>query len=168
MTAFMKVTDEAYRLKLNWSAEEPAALSGLVAARRDTAAFQVIVQSDHQYSVNVGRGEWFSANGRQKGPHERLRVAVEAPFEVKLQLEGLLTDDDEVLKADVLLLRQRSFLCGVGGGTRIAFSLTAKIMVQLGQALAAICPPDSWISFFESPTIPNKKADTPMGYLLFW
>ena len=103
MAAFMKITDEAYRLKLNYAPEEPAALSGLVAARRDTAAFQLIVQSDLQYSVNVGRGEWFSANGRLKGPHERLRVAVEAPFAVKLQIEGLLTDDDEVLKADVLL-----------------------------------------------------------------
>ncbi len=103
MAAFMKVTDEAYRLKLNFAAEEPAALSGLVAARRDTAAFQLILQSDLQYSVNVGIGEWFSAKGRHFGPHERLRVAVEAPFEVKLQLEGLLTDDDEVLKADVLL-----------------------------------------------------------------
>ena len=103
MAAFMKVTDEAYRLKLNWAAEEPAALSGLVAARRDTAAFQLILQSDLQYSVNVGRGEWVSAKGRHFGPHERLRVAVEAPFEVKLQLEGLLTDDDEVLKADILL-----------------------------------------------------------------
>lgn len=103
MAAFMKVTDEAYRLKLNWGAEEPAALSGLVAARRDTAAFQMIVQSDLQYSVNVARGEWLSAKGRHFGPHERLRVAVEAPFEVKLQIEGLLTDDDEVLKADVLL-----------------------------------------------------------------
>ncbi|MBR6684369.1 MAG: hypothetical protein IKL38_08495, partial [Firmicutes bacterium] len=96
MAAFMKVTDEAYRLKLNWAAEEPAGLSGLVAARRDTAAFQIIVHSDHQYSVNVGRSDWFSANGRQKGPHERLRVAASAPFEVKLQIEGLLTDDDEV------------------------------------------------------------------------
>lgn len=103
MTAFMKVTDEAYRLKLNFASEEPAALSGLVAARRDTAAFQMIVQSDKQYSVNVGTSDWFSANGRQKGPHERLRVAVEAPFEVKLHLEGLLPDDDEALKADVLL-----------------------------------------------------------------
>ncbi len=103
MSAFMKVTDEAYRLKLNWAPEEPAALSGLVAARRDTAAFQLILQSDLQYSVNVGRGEWISAKGRHLGPHERLRVAVSAPFEVKLQLEDLLTDDDEVLKADVLL-----------------------------------------------------------------
>ena len=103
MAAFMKVTDEAYRLKLNWAAEEPAGLSGLVAARRDTAAFQMILQSDLQYSVNVGRGEWISAKGRHFGPHERLRVAVSAPFEVKLQLEDLLTDDDEVLKADVLL-----------------------------------------------------------------
>ena len=103
MAAFMRITDEAYRLKLNWKAEEPAALSGLVAARRDTAAFQVILQSDLQYSVNVERDEWFSAKGGHYGPHERLRVAVEAPFEVELQLEGLLTDDDEVLKADVLL-----------------------------------------------------------------
>lgn len=103
MAPFMKVTDEAFRLKLNYGDVAPTPLENLVSARRDTAAFQIIVQSDKQYSVNVGLGEWYSAKGGMKGPHERLRVAVEAPFAVKLQIEEFLTDDDEVLKADLLL-----------------------------------------------------------------
>lgn len=103
MSSFMKITDEAFRLELNYGSVAPASLTKLVSARRDTASFQMIVQSDKQYSVNVGLSEWFSANGRMKGPHERLRVAVKAPFAVKLQIEEFLTDDDEVLKADLLL-----------------------------------------------------------------
>jgi len=103
MPSYLKLTNEAYRLKLDYKTEAPAPLSGLVAARRDTAAFQLIVQSDRKYSVNIGTGEWFSAKGQHSGPHERLRVAVEAPFPVKLHLEEFLTDDDGVEKADILL-----------------------------------------------------------------
>lgn len=104
MAISFKITNEAYRLMLNYNSEAPAPLSGLVAARRDSAAFQMIVQSDLQYSLNVAPGEWFSAKGnRLFGPHERLRVAVEAPFPVTLQLEEFLTDDDGVEKTDILL-----------------------------------------------------------------
>ena len=103
MSPYLKLTNEAYRLKLNYCSEVPAPLSGLTAARRDTAAFQMIVQSSLQYSVNVGTGEWFSAKGRLQGPHERLRVAVEAPFPVQLHLEEFLCDDDGIEKADILL-----------------------------------------------------------------
>ena len=103
MATYLKITNEAYRLKLNYNSEAPAPLSGLVAARRDSAAFQMIVQSDLQYSLNVGLGEWFSAKGRLHGPHNRLRVAVEAPFPVKLHLEEFLKDDDCIEKTDILL-----------------------------------------------------------------
>ena len=46
MASFMKITDEAFRLKLNYGGDAPAPLTKLVSARRDTAAFQIIVQSD--------------------------------------------------------------------------------------------------------------------------
>lgn len=103
MATYLKLTDEAYRLKLSFNAQPPAPLSGLVAARRDSAAFQLIVQSDRQYSLNVSHAEWFSAKGRLHGPHDRLRVAVDAPFPVELQLEEFTTDDDCIEKADLLL-----------------------------------------------------------------
>ena len=103
MSSFMKLTNEAFRLKLNYAAEQPAPLSCLVSARRDTAAFQLIVQSDKQYSLNVGRSEWFSAKGRLHGPHDRLRVSVDAPFPVKLNIEEFITDDDCIEKTDIIL-----------------------------------------------------------------
>ena len=101
--SFMKLTDEAFRLKLNYDAEKPAALDRLVAARRDTAAFQILVQSDKQYSLNVSQREWYSSKGRLHRTHERLRVAVTAPFPVKVQLEGFHTDDDCIDKTDIIL-----------------------------------------------------------------
>lgn len=103
MAAFMKITDEAFRLKLNFDSEHPVPLQQLTSARRDRAAFQIILQSDLQYSVNVGVSDWFSAKGRLAGPHERLRISVEAPFPVELHPEGFLTDDDGIQKADILL-----------------------------------------------------------------
>ncbi len=78
-------------------------LTGLVAARNDTAAFQVVVQSDNQYSVNVSRVEWISHKLHLRGAHQRIRVAVTAPFEVETNLEGLTMDQDDIEKADVLL-----------------------------------------------------------------
>lgn len=101
ITAF--VTNEAYRIRMDRKDVSVPALTGLVAARNDTAAFQVVVQSDHQYSVTAGRNEWFSTKSRLRGTHERIRVAVKAPFEAKVYLEGLMTDQDDVEKADVLL-----------------------------------------------------------------
>ncbi len=103
MSSFMKVTDEAFRLKLNFSQECPIPLQKLTCARQDRAAFQLIVQSDLQYSVSIGNDDWYSAKGRLAGPHERLRVAVESPFSAKLNLEEFVTDDDGILKADILL-----------------------------------------------------------------
>ncbi|MGI6260431.1 MAG: glycoside hydrolase domain-containing protein [Acutalibacteraceae bacterium] len=103
MAPFLKVTNEAFRLKLNFDTEIPPDLQRLTAARRDHAAFQLILQSDLQYSVNTGHSDWFSSKGRLAGPHERLRVAVEAPFPVKMNPEEFVTDDDGVEKADILL-----------------------------------------------------------------
>ena len=103
MASSLKITNEAFRLKLNFGTETPADLQRLTSARRDRAAFQLILQSDLQYSVNTGTSDWFSAKGRLAGPHERLRVAVEAPFPSKMNLEEFVTDDDGVEKADILL-----------------------------------------------------------------
>ncbi|MBO5248010.1 MAG: DUF4091 domain-containing protein [Clostridia bacterium] len=99
----VKITNEAFRLKYNLDGVQPPALDGLVCARNDSAAFQIVLQSDSQYSVNVGTTEWFSRKLHLRGPHERLRVAVKAPFETEVCLEGMMTDQDDIEKADLLL-----------------------------------------------------------------
>lgn len=105
--SYLKLANEAYKLKLLYAAEAPVPPSCLYAARRDSAAFQLILCSDEYYSVNIARGEWISARGDKHitAPlrHERLRVDVDAPFPVKLHIEEFLTDDDNIQKADMLL-----------------------------------------------------------------
>jgi hypothetical protein len=104
MLTFASITNEAYRLCLDHRNSEVPALHHLVAARNDTAAFQIVLQSDHQYSVLVRPVEYFSRKtAKLRGAHERLRVSVSAPFDVDLNLEGFMTDHDDVEKADVLL-----------------------------------------------------------------
>lgn len=105
----MQAANEAFRLQQSFGAPTPQAPSLLVAARRDSVAFQLILRADTPYSVNVGLGDWYStaeprgATRVMAGEHVRLRVAVEAPFAATLQNEELLTDDDGVKKADMLL-----------------------------------------------------------------
>ena len=103
----MQLANEAFKLNLCYDAPKPIAPSHLVCARRDSAAFQLILNSDQFYSVSTAPGEWFSERGDKhyNNPrvHDRLRVAVEAPFETCVQIEELLTDDDWTKKADMLL-----------------------------------------------------------------
>ena len=101
----IRLANEAYKLVLSYGEEAPVAPSHLVAARGDTAAFQVILNSDNPYSVTVSRAEWFSHNSPviSRKPFERLRLAVDAPFDVLLNIEEFVTDDDEKKKADILL-----------------------------------------------------------------
>ena len=99
----VNITNEAYRITHDRSNPLPPTLDRLVCARNDSAAFQIVLQSNYQYSVNVGTVEWFSRKRHLRGDHERLRVAVKAPFAVEVCTEGLMTDQDDVDKADVLL-----------------------------------------------------------------
>ncbi|MBQ9544129.1 MAG: DUF4091 domain-containing protein [Clostridia bacterium] len=103
MLTLAAVTNEAYRVRLDNSGDPIPPLAGLTAARRDSAAFQIVLQSDFQYSVSVRPVEWFSRKAGVRGHHERIRVAVDSPFETQLDLEGFMTDQDDVKKADVLL-----------------------------------------------------------------
>lgn len=105
----MQIANEAYKLKQQYGADAPVAPSRLIAARRDSVAFQVIVNADSIYSVNVARGDWYSSRGGRRpgnetgGPHQRLRVAVDAPFAAEVRLVDMHTDDDGNKKADALL-----------------------------------------------------------------
>ena len=98
-----KIANEAYKLMLTYGGEEPKAPTSLIAARGDTAAFQVIVNSDNRYSVTVSKTEWFSDATILRKSFERLRLDVDAPFDVALNIEEFVTDDDGIKKADILL-----------------------------------------------------------------
>lgn len=104
-----QLANEAYKLKIQYGADQPVAPKGLVAGRRDSAAFQLIVNTDYVYSLSTKPGDWYTARGGKRpgnltsGPHLRLRVAVESPFDTEVKLVGFVTDDDEAKKADILL-----------------------------------------------------------------
>jgi len=108
MSSSMIITNEAYRLKLTYVPETPPAFTEVCAARRDSASFQMIVNSDRFYSLSVGLHDWYSSKyyRHRIGDITRLRVAVEAPFPVTLNIEEFVTDDDEIKKADILLAQE--------------------------------------------------------------
>ena len=99
----VKITNEAYQLKLDMSRIDAPALNSLIAARNDSAAFQIILQSDMQYSVCVGKTDWYSHRARLRGAHERIRISVTSPFGCELNPEGFMVGDDDLEVADVLL-----------------------------------------------------------------
>ena len=98
MITLAKLTNEAYNVCRDNSGDAISDLLSLVSARNDTAAFQIILQSNYQYSVSTRSVEYFSRKSGVRGPHERIRVAVNAPFDVELNLEGLITDHDDIKK----------------------------------------------------------------------
>ena len=108
MTTF-QLANEAYKLKLQYGADAPVAPERLVCAKNDSAAFQLIINSDCVYSLSTKPGDWYSARGGKRpgyetsGPHRRLRVSVEAPFDTEVKCIEFVTDDDGAKKADMLL-----------------------------------------------------------------
>lgn len=103
MISLVKITNEAYRVRWDLTNDPIPAVGRLVAAKNDSAAFQIVLQSDCQYSVAVRPVEWFSYKTALRGPHQRIRVEVTSCFEKELCLEGMMTDQDDAKKADVLL-----------------------------------------------------------------
>ena len=112
MSATMSITNEAFRLKLTYAAENPPALTEVCAARRDSSSFQMIINSDSFYCLSVGLHDWYSSRNKQDmiGSPIRLRAAVEAPFPVTLNIEEFVTDDD-----DISIFHQlHHFACRIG------------------------------------------------------
>ena len=108
MSTSMILTNESFKLKLQYGTEAPEALTSLCAARRDSASFQMIINSDSFYSLSIGLHDWYSARNRNNmiGTPLRLRAAVEAPFPTSLNIEEFVTDDDDIKKADILLSQE--------------------------------------------------------------
>lgn len=104
MITTAKITNEAYRIRLDHKENPAPKLTRLLVAKNDTAAFQILVQSEAHYSVSVRPVEHFSSTYTATHKHhERVRVEVKAPFPAELHLEGLMPDHDGTEKADVLL-----------------------------------------------------------------
>jgi hypothetical protein len=99
------LVDESYKLTGQLAAITGLPLGNseirLISMIGDWAAFQVLIQSDDDYAVNIGKSAWFS----QKGAIQNIRLDVNAPFPIlpSMNLEGMVADDDAVYKADILL-----------------------------------------------------------------
>lgn len=107
MHASMQLAHEAFKLQLRYAAPAPEPVKQLYSARRDTAAFQIIVNSDIQYSITAGTHDWYtSRNHMYMQSFLRLRLAFESLFPVKTNIEEFLTDDDGIQKADLLLAQE--------------------------------------------------------------
>lgn len=98
----VKLADESYKLSFEYDHTEPTAPKVLYVAKNDRVAFQLIINCDTRYSVNVGRYEWVSA-GKKTAGFKKIRVAATSPFETTVNHIGLVTDDDNYKKADVIL-----------------------------------------------------------------
>jgi len=75
----------------------------LVAARRDWAAFQVLLQSDEEFMVTVGAAAAFSPRGPLANVRLEAAVAGCPQWLVKMNIIGFVEDDDRLMKADLLL-----------------------------------------------------------------
>jgi len=98
----VKLADESYKLSLEYNHKEPVAPDVLYALKNDRVAFQLILDSDTRYSVNVGEREWVSAGKKTYG-YAKVRIAAKSPFETTVNHIGLVTDDDNYKKADIIL-----------------------------------------------------------------
>ncbi len=71
----------------------------LAAAKNDTVAFQILLQADQRYCVNIGQSPWYS----EKGELLCIRPEISAFCPVTQNIEGFVLDDDDTRKADILL-----------------------------------------------------------------
>ncbi|MBE6573603.1 MAG: DUF4091 domain-containing protein [Ruminococcaceae bacterium] len=69
----------------------------LISAGNSTAAFQILVTADERYTLNLGNAPYFAQKHRPT-----VRAEVKCDFEVSLNHQSLLCDDDRCMKADIL------------------------------------------------------------------
>ena len=98
----VKLADESYKLSLEYNHDQPTAPKALYVAKNDRVAFQLILESDTRYCVNVGQSEWVPA-GKKSNGFTKVRIAAKSPFETTVNHIGLVTDDDNYKKADIIL-----------------------------------------------------------------
>lgn len=99
MKCDLSITNEAYKLRGGAAWQEPEPLGRLLAARGETAGFQLVLAPERACGINIGKGPWYGGDQ----PTPCIRVAVRAPFPVRLYHLGCLPDDDGSPVADILL-----------------------------------------------------------------
>lgn len=101
--SFIKLTNEAYKERIPINSEERIRdipeITDLIAAKNDTASFQIIFSPGEYCRVNVGRDA--SLSNYLQFP--RYRIELVSNFESELILEGFLPDENDNLHADILL-----------------------------------------------------------------
>lgn len=100
----IKIVDEGFKLVWDGLAakrlEAQAEPQTLREPRGGWACFQLVIMDEAERFMVQTQGEMpFSQNGHMR----RYRVAVKGGLEARLYLEGMLVDDDGIMKADVLL-----------------------------------------------------------------
>lgn len=94
------IVDESYRLiKGKPYPADASAFMRLPCARGAEVCFQILVNHDAAYAVQLNRSPMIS----RRGSVDTLRIAVDSPYDVTLSPVGLLKDDDNIEKSDVLL-----------------------------------------------------------------
>lgn len=94
----MTITDESYKLVQKIPFEEPNVLQKIVAARRQEAAFQIVLFPNEECDLNLDT-EPRIYGGRAR-PVYRLEVICK--YEALLESEGMLCDDAGIYRADIL------------------------------------------------------------------
>jgi hypothetical protein len=73
----------------------------LICAKRDSAAFQVIVASDYEFMLTLSHDPLFWKGGPLN--IARMELQLDTPLNVNIKLIGLMEDDDRRQKSDILL-----------------------------------------------------------------
>lgn len=94
-----KTQTDSYRVYKPSYVDGLAKTVSLVSAKRDKAAFQLLLSSDSAFAVNVGKTPWFSQSPESK----TYRVSADFPFKTTVSNIGMTLCDDNHHRADALL-----------------------------------------------------------------
>lgn len=123
------ITNNSYKLVRRDTEAPPPPLTALVTGRNTTASFQIVLSADKRYTVNLSKEPWFS----EKGALYNIRPQIISSFSYTQHIEGMVTDDDGLQKADILLSRPVVEQCP---------DIKTAIWVEL--AIPADCQPGSY------------------------
>jgi hypothetical protein len=111
--------DESYKYKIGEKIKYDCKEISIVTAKRDWAAFQLLLQGDEEFIVTVGENTVFSPKGyeqlfskQRQLTYIRLNVKISGlpSTEIKIYPIGLADDDDGIHKADILLHQESVFV----------------------------------------------------------
>ena len=75
MSAHFLLTNESYRLTLSYNHQSPAPITGILSARNDSAAFQMLIHNEeHPYSVSLDPSDWNAYNELKANVLDQLKA----------------------------------------------------------------------------------------------